>query len=347
MTLPAGSLRLLVALIIGVISMPICEGVAVSASLPTPTIRNKRALPLAAVVPSANKKNENTIDKDSNAISVSQRLLAGGASRAVAQLLLYPVDALRTLAQTRDHRTLADVGAAALFRGCTMTSSFALFMGAIQFGIFGATREACGPVLASALGAAGSCVVSVPQEVIKQRLVTGVYSSFRNACVTIYRNEGVRGFYSAWRPTMARNVPFVVACFTTNDMLTRKILNKRKNMGAESEFSSALSVSESALVGIASALVGAAITHPADVIKTRMMTQGASAAIPYLSTMDCVQTILKTEGIASLYSGFVQRSLYMGPLWAIQFALNGRVMQLLEERNNSIVMAKGPLTTRA
>jgi solute carrier family 25 S-adenosylmethionine transporter 26 len=343
MTLPCGSLRLLVALIIGVISISMCEGVAVSASLPTATIR-KRALPLAAVVPSAKNR---SITKDSNPISVSQRLLAGGASRAAAQMILYPLDALRTLAQTRDHRTLADVGAAALFRGCTMTSSFALVIGAILFGVFGATKETCGPVLASALGAAGACVVSVPQEVIKQRLVTGVYSSFRTACVTIYRQEGIKGFYNGWQPTMARNVPFVITCFTTNDMLTRKILSKRKNMGAETEYSSALSVTESALVGIASALVGAAITHPADVIKTRMMTQGASAAIPYLSTVDCVQTILKTEGIASLYSGFVQRSLYMGPLWAIQFALNGRVMQLLEERNNAIVMAKGPLTTRA
>jgi solute carrier family 25 S-adenosylmethionine transporter 26 len=335
MALPIGSLRLLIALIIGFLSISICEGASVSASLPAPTIR-KRALPLAAVVPSANH-NRNVSIITSNPISVSQRLLAGGASRAVAQMLLYPVDALRTLAQTRDHRTLADVGAAALFRGCTMTSSFALFMGAIQFGIFGATRQACGPVLASALGAAGSCVVSVPQEVIKQRLVTGVYSSFRSACVTIYRQEGMRGFYSAWRPTMARNIPFVMVCFTTNDALTRTILNRRKNMG---DSSGALSAPENALIGIASALVGAAITHPADVIKTRMMTQGASAAIPYLSTMDCVQTILKTEGLSSFYSGFVQRSLYMGPLWAIQFALNGRVMQLLAERNTAIIMAK-------
>jgi solute carrier family 25 S-adenosylmethionine transporter 26 len=344
MTLPIGSLRLLIALIIGVISISICEGASVSASLRTPTIK-KRALPLAAVAPSANNnRNESIITN--NRISVSQRLLAGGASRAVAQMLLYPVDALRTLAQTRDHRTLADVGAAALFRGCTMTSSFALFMGAIQFGIFGATRQACGPVLASALGAAGSCVVSVPQEVIKQRLVTGVYSSFRSACVTIYRQEGIPGFYSAWRPTMARNIPFVMVCFTTNDALTRTILNRRKNMGAGTESSRTLSAPENALIGIASALVGAAITHPADVIKTRMMTQGASVAIPYLSTMDCVQTILKTEGLASFYSGFVQRSMYMGPLWAIQFALNGRVMQLLAERNNTILMAKGPMTTR-
>jgi hypothetical protein len=41
-------------------------------------------------------------------MSISQRLLAGGVSRAIAQMTLYPIDALRTLAQTRDGRTLAE-----------------------------------------------------------------------------------------------------------------------------------------------------------------------------------------------------------------------------------------------
>jgi hypothetical protein len=281
MILPVGSLRLLIALIIGILSISkCCEG----ASLPT---KRKRALPLAAVVPRNNKtstshpnrKQQQQLESESelSAVSVAQRLFAGGASRAVAQMLLYPVDALRTLAQTRDHRTLADLGAAALFRGCTMTSSFALFMGAIQFGIFGATRDACGPVLASALGAAGSCVVSVPQEVIKQRLVTGVYSSFRNACVTIFQQDGIRGFYSAWRPAMARNVPFVMVCFTTNDVLKHKILNKRKKM--EDKSSSALSAPENALIGIASAFVAGVITHPAD---GKFPDQQANRHIPTL-----------------------------------------------------------------
>ena len=144
-------------------------------------------------------------------LSIQQKLVAGGVSRAMSQCVLYPVDALRTLAQTRDHRTLADVGVKTLFSGCVTTSSFALFIGSIQFGIFGATRNVCGPVIASALGAAGSCVVSIPQEVVKQRLVTNIYSGFRDACTTIYKTEGIKGFYSAWAPTMGRNVPFVVA----------------------------------------------------------------------------------------------------------------------------------------
>lgn len=271
-----------------------------------------------------------------SALSTKQKLAAGGFGRATAQLLLYPLDALRTLAQTRDQRTLADVGASALVRGCATTSSFALFIGSIQFGIFGATRNFCGPVLASALGAAGSCAVSVPQEVIKQRLVTGIYSGFRDACATIYRQEGVRGFYSAWRPTVARNVPFVVATFTANDLMKQRILERKRQEGNGST-SGELTIKENLVVGIGSALIGAVCTHPADVVKTRMMTQAASNAKPYTSTVDCIATIYRTEGSKAFFSGFIQRSMYMGPLWSLQFAINGRVCKSLEQWNRRSV----------
>ena len=251
-------------------------------------------------------------------------------------MMLYPLDALRTLAQTRDGRTLADVGAKALVRGCATTSSFAILIGSIQFAIFGATREKYGPIVAAALGAAGSCVVSVPQEVIKQRLVTGVYKSFRDAVATIYRTEGVTGFYSAWRPTVARNIPFVVVTFTAMDFLKQSRLESKRHdhdhdHGDDKVLS--LTVAENLAIGISSSLIAATLTHPADVIKTRMMTQAASKAIPYTSTLDCIQTIWKTEGIKSFYSGLLQRSAYMGPLWSIQFALNGKVSDMLRNRN--------------
>ncbi len=74
----------------------------------------------------------------------------------------------------------------------------------------------------------------------------------------------------------------------------------------------------------------------ADVIKTRMMTQAASTALPYKSTMDCIQTIWKTEGWKAFYSGFAQRSVYMGPLWAIQFALNGKFQDAFQNRNMAV-----------
>ena len=148
-------------------------------------------------------------------LSTSDRLLAGGTARAVSQAVLYPADALRTLAQTRaGARKLSDLGARTLVSGCVSTSSFAYFIGALQFAVYGAAMPALGPVGASMCGAAASCLVSVPQEVIKQRLVTGIYPNFRTAVRQIGRS-GPSGFYVGWLPTVSRNVPFVVVTFST------------------------------------------------------------------------------------------------------------------------------------
>lgn len=296
----------------------------------TPVV-NRRMTNISSPTTSRNPIRNVSHKSEEQALSIHQRLLAGGMRRGISQMILYPIDALRTLKQTRDAKTLADVGYKALVRGCATTSSFAFFIGSIQFAIFGATRDTCGPVVSAALGACGSCLVSVPQEVIKQRLVTGVYSSFRQAVSTIYKTEGVAGFYSAWRPTVLRNVPFVITTFTAMDLMKEYILSASSEDGGEKRNS--LTVVENLAIGISSSLIGATLTHPADVIKTRLMTQAASKAVPYSSAIDCAQVMLRTEGVKSFYSGFPQRCSYMGPLWALQFALNGRFTQAIKKSN--------------
>ena len=63
----------------------------------------------------------------------------------------YPFDALRTLAQTRKGaKTLADLGAKTLVKGAATTSSFAFFVGGLQFSIFAAVRPRAPAVVASA-----------------------------------------------------------------------------------------------------------------------------------------------------------------------------------------------------
>ena len=162
---------------------------------------------------------------------IVKQLAAGGVSRSVAQMVLYPIDAMRTLKQTRDGRTLRDVGMKALVRGCTTTSFFALFIGSIQFTVYEGCRDVLktGPLLASAAGAACSCIVSVPQEVIKQRLIVGVYTNFGQAVHSIYTQEGLKGFYNSWKPTMARNVPFVMTTFLTMDAMKNRLLQYKRN----------------------------------------------------------------------------------------------------------------------
>lgn len=76
------------------------------------------------------------------------------------------------------------------------------------------------------------------------------------------------------------------------------------------------------------------MTQPIDVIKTRMMTQAASKAVPYRNAIDCATSILKNEGIGKLYSGFGQRSIYMCGLWGITFGLEPLLTSYLNNRNS-------------
>ena len=60
----------------------------------------------------------------------------------------------------------------------------------------------------------------VPQEVLKQRLVAGIYPNVFAAVKNIARTEGPRGFFVGALPTAARNVPFVVVTFTVYGALS-------------------------------------------------------------------------------------------------------------------------------
>jgi len=258
-------------------------------------------------------------------------LVAGGSARMLAQMLMYPADALRTLAQTRSGaKTLSDLGAGVLLSGCCTTSAFALAVGGLQFAIVGALTSTTGILGASVCGGIGSCVVSIPQEVIKQRLVTGIYPTFGVAVAAIFRDEGIRGFYTAALPTMSRNVPFVVSTFCTFSALERRQLRGRDG--------ASLTPVENLGIGTSSALFSGLLTQPFDVVKTRMMTQAATTAAPYRGVLDCVRTMAVTEGPTSFYRGLIQRSVYMGPLWAIQFAANGWISNAMLKRNARVHM---------
>ena len=123
---------------------------------------------------------------------------------------------------------------------------------------------------------------------------------------------------------MSRNVPFVITTFTTMDFMKRRLLKNKDT--------TELTTLENAVIGMGSALVGGIVTQPIDVVKTRMMTQAASTAVPYTSALDCVVTVLKTEGWTKLYAGFGQRSVYMCGLWGITFAMNGYMNQRFQQQ---------------
>ena len=179
-------------------------------------------------------------------LSVLQTLVAGGSARAISQFVTYPMDALRTISQTRKGaKTLSELGVSKLVAGSVSTSLFAFPLGAVQFTVFGNAKKILSSVIerggirenaavntavamtSSACASLASCLVGVPQEVLKQRLVTNIYPNFGTAVQTIWKTEGVKGFYNGWGPTVTRNLPYIVITFTTFNHWKTQELKKR------------------------------------------------------------------------------------------------------------------------
>jgi len=274
-------------------------------------------------------------------LSVLQTIIAGGSARAVSQFVTYPMDALRTISQTRKGaKKLSELGIGVLVSGCFSTSIFAFPLGAMQFTVFGNAKKAltylvgnrggdiAGTAVAmtsSACASLASCAVGVPQEILKQRLVTNIYPDFVTAVRTIWKTEGLKGFYVGWGPTVARNLPYIVITFTTFNHWKTQELKK-------SEITS-LDTKTAVRFGMGAALVGCLGTQPLDVIKTRMMTQAASNLTPYSSAFNCVKDIIATEGIKAFLAGLPPRAAYLAPLWGAQFFLNEKFTRAMGEMN--------------
>ena len=275
--------------------------------------------------------NAAVVTKNTPKLNNQEALLAGGTARFGAQLIMYPADALRTLAQTRTGaKTLQELGVWTLVSGCFTTSTFAFAVGGLQFSIFGALRQSVGPIGASMCASLGSSVAGVPQEVIKQRLVTGIYPNFRTAVGTIFKDKGLMGFYEGGAPTITRNLPFIVITFCSMDALKERFKHSD---------GTPLTTVENVLAGVSSALVGGLCTQPIDVIKTRLMTQAATSAVPYTGVVDCVRTMLTTEGPGVFLAGLRPRMAYLGPLWALQFGLNGVVAEAIQKKKKAAAAA--------
>jgi solute carrier family 25 S-adenosylmethionine transporter 26 len=135
---------------------------------------------------------------------------AGGCAGVVVDLVLFPLDTLKTRLQARG-ALAAPVSAAAFYRGLAsaMAGSFpaaATFWTAYEFARARADAAGAGAA-APALGAAAAdvavCAVRNPFEVVKQQLQSGMHADTRGAVRTILRTAGARGFYAGYLSTGA------------------------------------------------------------------------------------------------------------------------------------------------
>jgi len=157
--------------------------------------------------------------------------------------------------------------------------------------------------------ATGTIGISVanPTDLVKIRLqaegklAPGVprrYTGTFNAFATIFRQEGVLGFWKGVGPNIVRNSIINAAELATYDQTKQTILKyELLTDGYACHFASGLTA------GFMATLVGS----PADVLKTRIMNQKIGAdGVPseYKNAFDAIAKISKAEGFLGWYKGF-------------------------------------------
>ena len=137
------------------------------------------------------------------------------------------------------------------------------------------------------------------------------YNGLFNSLYTIYKNEGLMGFFKGNWANIVRVIPNYGIKFPLNDIFKNKI-KERYNIEK-------LNFLQSLCVGVSSGITLISLTYPLDVIRTRMTLDKTMAN--YSSIYKCGKQLIKNEGVSSLYKGGVI-TLLTAPMYiGLQFSL--------------------------
>ncbi|KAI1133990.1 mitochondrial carrier [Hypoxylon sp. FL0543] len=241
-------------------------------------------------------------------------MLAGGGAAFIVDLIVYPLDTLKTRQQSRDFiKTFADpstktkLPSRQLFKGLYQGLGIVIVATLPAAGTFFTTYEAAKTFIgrhgvplgvpqplvhsvASAVAECASCLVLTPSEVIKQNaqmLQQRSGSSRRSASLQALHQLGGSGagskLLSGYTALVARNLPFTAIQFPIFEFIRARIWGQRSGLprnGAGFDTRQKDNLLETGIItGTSAGLAGsfaAVVTTPMDVVKTRMMLSAGS-----------------------------------------------------------------------
>lgn len=157
--------------------------------------------------------------------------------------------------------------------------------------------------------------VATPADLLKVRIQSSTLQTKPKLFATfqqIVRHEGITGLWRGSKPAIYRAALVNLGELTTYDVSKRKII----------ESGVVGSGKDTLLVHVASSMcsgfVSAAVSTPADVVKTRLMSQDPLTPPQYKGMVDCLHKTVAGEGVRGLYKGFLPTWARLGP-WQLCF----------------------------
>jgi solute carrier family 25 S-adenosylmethionine transporter 26 len=236
-------------------------------------------------------------------------MAAGASAGAAVETALYPIDTIKTRLQAvRGGGAIVWGG---LYSGLAGNIAGVIPASALFMGVYEPTKRAMAAegfspfaqqFTAATLAGTAASLVRVPTEVVKQRMQTGQFQSAIKAVQAIVAKEGVRkGLYAGYGSFMLRDLPFDAIEF---------IAYEQMKIAYKASIKRELNPAETGALGAAAGVATAVLTTPLDVIKTRLMTQGAVKQ--YTGVLDCARQLIKDEGGKALFKGVGPRMTWIG-----------------------------------
>ncbi|KAF6003393.1 hypothetical protein F1559_004309 [Cyanidiococcus yangmingshanensis] len=255
--------------------------------------------------------------------------LQSAVARAVATVVMFPLDTLKTRLQSASSARLSSRDAlravwtqGRFYNGLGSTLVGQVPYGALTFGTYECYKQLLEDldvpsrrlrwVLAAVLGDLTGSLWLTPSELIKQQLQnmhsSGTVAAQSTSAWRVFRQcwqqYGIAGLYRGYSGQVARDVPFrAIQLLLFED--GRERLERRQQRP--------LTSFENLAMGAYAGSVTAAVTTPLDVIKTRLMTDRT-----YRHAGEAFWQLLRTQPRA-LFRGIVPRVTYIAPSSAIFF----------------------------
>lgn len=265
--------------------------------------------------------------------------MAGLVATALSELILTPLDAIKTLQQETPlklgfaaaARQLFDrSGVHGMFSGGAEFLVFNALGGAIKFGTYerclavlrtvsslGGKGMLLGTYVSAGLGFFASSLVMVPGELIKMRLQIGRYTSLTHGIVSIFASGGMVGFYEGFWAVCLREIPYTMlelGLYETMQACVRHARAKAK-----------LNAVDKAVCATITGTVTGWLTNPLDLVKTRLMAStGGGRGI-----FGCFRDVHAEGG---LFKGARARAAWMLIAFPIYFALYDAALEWLERQ---------------
>jgi solute carrier family 25 iron transporter 28/37 len=274
---------------------------------------------------------------------------------------MFPFDTIKTRMQEANTSFLPTVSQilrrerwSNLYRGCVPVVVAAVPAHGAYFGIYEATKREMmnqtgnrnwAIAVSASCSTAGHDIVSVPFDVVKQRMQVDVGRQFQSSmsCLrTILATEGAASLFRSLPTTVAMNAPHFVCHWMVYEAIKSCLIAEQEAASAPLfQAHSLLAATEGegggaegdeatwkfVLAGLCAGTCAAFVSTPLDTVKTSLQL-GQNTRFT-----DSIRRIFRERGVIGFWSGVVPRALYMAPSAAIvmtTYEFTKRALSFLE-----------------